>query len=130
MWWYAGAAVFLSPLLPIFLVPAIQSSPLVSQSLKDALNLLRSPGLLGWQAVVAVGFSITLVRHARQFAMFRMVRELGPQNICTECAYDLTALDEEGTCPECGHAYIKSSNDLLWTRQVASPPPRALRSER
>lgn len=128
MWWYAGAAVFLSPLLPIFLVPPIQSSPLVSQSLKDFLNLLTSPGLLGWQAIVAVGFAIALVRQARQFAMFRMVRDLGPENVCTECAYDLAALDEEGICPECGYTYLKASNAAQWTATAqVDPKPRAFR---
>ncbi len=128
-WWLATATIMFAPLVLMFSAPAIRSSPLVPQSLKDAVDLVMSTGMIGWYATVALGCTISVIGQRKQFAMFRAVRKLGPENICTECAYDLTALEPEGTCPECGRSYLKSLNALLWTTHTLPPKPRAFGSK-
>lgn len=129
-WWLATATIMFTPLVLMFSAPAIRSSPLVPQSLKDAVDLVMSTGMIGWYATVAVGCTISVIGQRKQFSMFRAVRKLGPENVCTECAYDLTALDAEGICPECGRTYLKSLNSLLWTTHALPPRQRAFRSTR
>lgn len=34
--------------------------------------------------------------------------------LCTHCAYDLSALEPAGICPECGRAYDIESDAILW----------------
>lgn len=50
--------------------------------------------------------------------------------LCAHCGYDVSALDDPGTCPECGNPYGLEQDAAMWnevglTREpdTATPPP-------
>lgn len=46
--------------------------------------------------------------------------------LCTHCAYDLSANEPEGLCPECGRAYDIESDAILWKNAgLTREPPQS-----
>lgn len=46
--------------------------------------------------------------------------------LCTHCAYDLSALEPEGLCPECGRAFDVESDAMLWKNAgLTRDPPQS-----
>ncbi len=78
------------------------------------------PASLGLLSCIVFPLQFQSRRHIR-----RAWRDSGGR-LCTHCAYDLSALEPEGLCPECGRAYDVESDAILWkvvglTRDKPSP---------
>ena len=58
----------------------------------------------------------TFVRWRRvQRPIIQRARATGGR-VCPQCGYDLLALDQHGTCPECGEAFSPKSLLRAWRR--------------
>ncbi len=87
-----------------------------------AIALLRGP--MGWSkrgparyVTMGLGFVPALVifpyvHHSRRH--IRRAWHASRGRLCTHCAYDLSALETAGICPECGKAYDVESDAILW----------------
>ncbi len=87
-----------------------------------AIAFLRDP--LGWSkrgptryVTMALGFAPALVIFPYFHFSRRHIRRAWRDSrgrLCTHCAYDLSALENAGLCPECGRAYDIESDAILW----------------
>jgi hypothetical protein len=122
MWFPRQWSTSIGP--PVWSRPAIRAFSLATLCVVLAIGIAFLRGPLGWNkrgparyATMALGFAPALVifpyfhfsrRHIR-----RAWRDSGGR-LCTHCAYDLSALEPEGICPECGRAYDIESDAMLW----------------
>jgi hypothetical protein len=76
-----------------------------------------------WQALFQMVFAACVMvyvfwllrRRHRRFGP-RVLRELGFDDICGRCAYDLSRSPQaEGRCPECGEPFSQFRPDRTWT---------------
>lgn len=67
-----------------------------------ALVLVALPFVVVWP------WWILRTRHIRR----TLLRSDG--RLCTHCAYDVSTLGDAGTCPECGGAYDREKDRVLW----------------
>ena len=90
--------------------------------LAPAMVLLRKPlGIpfepWGRYGPLVIGLtSILIVWPLFFMSRARMRREFHEARgrLCTHCAYNLTALSERGTCPECGKPFDAQADAAMW----------------
>jgi hypothetical protein len=69
--------------------------------------------------VVPIFFAIPIL-HVLIFRMSRRLDEFIDDlkakqfKVCTECGYDLSAIADEGRCPECGRRYTREALEAAW----------------
>lgn len=82
-------------------------------------------------AVMAFGFAPVLIIYPLGYlTQRRITRQWRRTNgrLCTFCAYDVSTLDDPGTCPECGTPYDTERDAAMWAdvglvRADAPGPP-------
>lgn len=72
-------------------------------------------GALGALSIFVAGLGVAgaLWAGRRIESIFRVVRR-SEFTLCPACLYDLRALDQAGTCPECGRPYEHTSVQIRW----------------
>jgi len=89
-------------------------------SFSKVFGFARIPLSAALPAFMLVGFLLArwYIRSVRR----RVAAAEG--RLCTHCCYDLSALAEQGVCPECGIAYSMAALRQAWTESklLADPP--------
>ena len=83
--------------------------------LRDPLGIPYEPW--GRYGPIAFGLMpIVLVWPLLVLSRRRMRRQFHEAlgRLCTHCAYNLTALSERGTCPECGKPFDAQADKAMW----------------
>lgn len=92
--------------------------------LRSPLNLPRT-GIYRF-VLLALGLAPLLVINPlylwRTLWLRRALRKTAGR-LCTHCAYDVSTLAPQGTCPECGNTYDIQKDRPLWGSFLHSDPP-------
>lgn len=72
-----------------------------------------SLGPLAWFS--AVGIAVCAVKLSEAHMDGKKIAAEARWKICPSCEYDLSALEDRGTCPECGDAYTVEELSKIWS---------------
>jgi hypothetical protein len=83
--------------------------------LRDTLSVPYEPyGRYGGLALTLVPFCLIVLLFV--FGRRRLRRQFieAGGRLCTHCAYNLTTMNDRGTCPECGNTFDTEADQAMW----------------
>ena len=104
----------------LWLIPVV-FVPLIFGAWMARLWLVPNAGSALW-VTIAMPLSLFGPQFVAMFFMIRAARKLkrafvaSGGRLCTNCAHDLSGLDDVGKCPECGHGFDAALDAAAWKK--------------